>query len=333
MARPPARHLSCFPWSTTIRSVKVTEARDQVVELIAHDLATFSAVSLDPTSPDGDAGKFTLNSRTARAIHHFSGWYVPINLTWFSGGFDPPVINEHPFHWYVFAIPFRRPWTRAHYFICDYLQMRDWVLDFTAPLGRDHRDHTNWRADIRLASGDPSETLGYFRWGDEPVDAIPRPSRVFPLDNVRTLAEPAGIVGGQHIGGFGPGGESAAHRLLKLYVAGHPTEFGLSANATPHVEYSFLTGDRVDVLFENHKPDRTVVEVEVAGEQNIVIGVQQAVKYRSLAQVHNRYDLHSARVRSLVVAYDTNYPRAIEIADRYEIGLYSVDRSQVLATA
>ena len=38
-------------------------------------------------------------------------------------------------------------------------------------------------------------------------------------------------------------------------------------------------------------------------------------------------------MRSLVVAYDTNYPRAIEIADRYEIGLYSVDRTQVLATA
>jgi hypothetical protein len=61
--------------------------------------------------------------------------------------------------------------------------------------------------------------------------------------------------------------------MLKLYVAGHPLEFGLSAAAVPHVEYPFATGDRVDVMFENHLPDRTVVEVEVEGEQQVCIGV------------------------------------------------------------
>lgn len=40
--------------------------------------------------------------------------------------------------------------------------------------------------------------------------------------------------------------------MLKLYVAGHPLEFSLSAAAAPHAEYSFATGDRVDVMFENH---------------------------------------------------------------------------------
>jgi hypothetical protein len=46
--------------------------------------------------------------------------------------------------------------------------------------------------------------------------------------------------------------------MLKLYVAGHPHEFGMSATAVTHVDYCFATGDRVDVMFENHLPDRTI---------------------------------------------------------------------------
>ena len=76
---------------------------------------------------------------------------------------------------------------------------------------------------------------------------------------------------GQHVGGYGAGGESAAHKLLKLYVAGHPLEFGLTSAAIAHVEYPFATGDRVDVMFENHMPDRTVIEVEVEGEREVCV--------------------------------------------------------------
>ena len=102
---------------------------------------------------------------------------------------------------------------------------------------------------------------------------------------------------GQHVGGYGPGGESAAHRLLKLYVAGHPLEFGLSSAAVAHVEYPFATGDRVDVMFENHMPDRTVVEVEVEGEREVCIGIHQAIKYRSLAAADAGYPVWTSRVR------------------------------------
>jgi hypothetical protein len=48
---------------------------------------------------------------------------------------------------------------------------------------------------------------------------------------------------GGHIGTFGPGGESAAHKLLKLDVAAHPLELGFSPDAASHVEYPFATGD------------------------------------------------------------------------------------------
>lgn len=238
-------------------------------------------------------------------------------------------MHGFPFYWYVFAIPSRHGQRRDHYLICDYLQVREWVLDFAAPLGRDHRDHPTWRADLHVYGDEGLECQGYFRWGDEPTTLETRPDRVFELDNVATVHDLQLIK--ERIGTHGLGGESAAHRRLKLYVASHPTEFGLSAEALPHVEYRFQTGDRVDVMFENHLPDRTVVEVEVAGEQNICVGIHQAIKYRSLAEADGGYPLMGSRVRSLVVAYDTAYQRAAALADRYDVALASVDSDKVLS--
>jgi hypothetical protein len=297
-----------------------------VLGLMAAGQPEATRLMVDPASPDGDAGKFWIDGKTARVIHRFSGWHVPISLGWFTGGYDQPVINKTAFYWYVFAIPNLGRYRADHYFICDYLQMRDWVLKFTAPLGNTHRDHADWRADLQLY---PGEDAGYFRWGDEPAGVGEQPSRVFEADNLATVAVPAPA--GAHVGSYGVGGESAAHRLLKLYVASHPLEFGLSSAAVPHVEYRFATGDRVDVLFENHWPDRTVIEVEVDGEQHVCIGIHQAIKYRSLAAADAGYPLLTSRVRSLVVAYDTEYAKARQLADRYEIPLISVDRDRVLA--
>jgi hypothetical protein len=71
------------------------------------------------------------------------------------------MIHQTPFHWYAFAIPHLGVRHRAdHYFVCDYLQMRKWVLSFTAPLGNAHRDHASWRCDLPLY---PEEQAGYFR--------------------------------------------------------------------------------------------------------------------------------------------------------------------------
>ena len=308
--------------------MNVAEARELVLGLIFAGQSQIAQLAVDPASPDGDPGKFLIDGKIARVIHRYNGWSVPISLGWFSGGYDQPVINKTAFYWYAFAIPNLGRYRADHYLICDYLQMRDWALAFTAPRGNTHRDHADWRADLRLY---PGEQAGYFRWGDEPVGATEQPGRVFEADNLATIAIPAPA--GQHVGGYGPGGESAAHKLLKLYVADHPLEFGLSAAAIPHVEYRFATGDRVDVMFENHLPDRTVIEIEVDGEPEICIGIHQAIKYRSLAAADAGYPLLTSRVRSLVVAYTTEYARARELADRYDIPLISVNRDKVLTPA
>lgn len=82
--------------------MRVVEAKDLAVDLIVRDVGGQPlGITVDTGSPDGDVGKFMLHGRVARAIHHFSGWNLPINLEWFAGSFDPPVINRESFHWYV----------------------------------------------------------------------------------------------------------------------------------------------------------------------------------------------------------------------------------------
>jgi hypothetical protein len=78
---------------------------------------------------------------------------------------------------------------------------------------------------------------------------------------------------------------------------------------------------------------RTVVEVEVEGERQLCIGVHQAIKYRSLAAADAGFPLLTSRVRSVVVAYAVDYPKARDLAERYDIPLLAANRETVLAGA
>ena len=160
--------------------MKVSEAKEIVTSLMLSDIERGNLpVLLDPVSPDPkDPGKFMLNGKVARVIHHFDGWFTQINLSWFNGTYDEPVINRSPFHYYAFAIPPTKSRPTAHYLIVDYLQVRGWVLEFAAPSGNDHQNHTDWRADIYIY---PENDRAYFRWGDE--EKWEFPSRVVALDS------------------------------------------------------------------------------------------------------------------------------------------------------
>ena len=168
--------------------MRLAEAKDIVLSLIlAGQPEAARSLMVGAASPDGDPGKFLIDGKAARAIHRFDGWHVPISLGWFSGGYDPPVIQKTAFYWYAFAIPKTGRYRADHYFICDYLQMREWVLAFTAPLGDTHRHRASWRSDLRLY---PGEQAGYFRWGDEPSGLSEQPGRVFEVDNLASIAIP-----------------------------------------------------------------------------------------------------------------------------------------------
>lgn len=307
--------------------MKLEPATTAVLPLIGADLARAGlADALDPTSPDGDPGKFRLAGRPARVIYHHDAYYLNVNLAWFDGVDAPASIKGGPVEFYVFVIP--GPVVR--YWICPWRQLMGLAREFTGPTRERYRSTLRWRAVLRALRDLPDAVLFY--WADENVEEQRRHGwRIVDLDNAvaavgQELHRRAG-----HPGRFAAGGEGEAHRRLKLFIAGHPELVGASARAVPRVEYQFATGDRVDLIFENHHPERTVAEVEVEGRDNLLIGVQQAVKYAALAGVERRAPLVSPRVRAHVVAYRTHYPEVAELAGAYGVNLVAVEAPIILA--
>jgi hypothetical protein len=163
--------------------MNIVEAKELVLELLKRDITTSGlSIDVDVESPDEDPGKFTLAGKTARAIYPRDNYYVNINLKWFEGSEEPPSINLGQFYWYAFAIPRKGKVGSDHYFVCDYKRMRRWVLEFNAPLGKDHRDHHRWRGSIDRLEDEEGRPRAWFRWGDE--RSPPMASRLVALDNV-----------------------------------------------------------------------------------------------------------------------------------------------------
>jgi hypothetical protein len=172
-----------------------------------------------------------------------------------------------------------------HYFICDYLQMRDWVFAFTAPLGKDHRDTPRGELTSGSIPGNVSATSAGAMSRSVLTNSLGGCSRsTTPRRSPCRLRR----VSTRRLRRWRRVGCAQAAEVVR----GWPLEFGLtSAAAIAHIEYPFATGDRVDVMFENHMPDRTVIEVEVEGERQICVGIHQAIKYRSLAAADAGYPL------------------------------------------
>lgn len=293
--------------------------------MIREDLAQAGHVAaLDVRSPDGDAGKFSLFGVPVRVITHRDGYYLNVNLDWFRGIEAPADISGGPIGAYCFVLK-GRP---LRYWLCSWRQMRSYVLDFTAPSLPHYQRTVRWRSDVQAITDAPEAAL--FRWGDERgSEQLLKPSRIVDLGNAAgMLPVPTHrhfIERDREGVGRALGGEGQAHKLLKLYLARHPELVGASPNAEPFVEYQFKTGDRVDLMFKNHFPERTVVEIEVEGRDNLLVGVHQAVKYAALAAMERDFPVVTHRVRPHVVAYKVDYPAVLEVADRYGVNLVAVD--------
>lgn len=113
----------------------------------------------------------------------------------------------------------------------------------------------------------------------------------------RRLDQSARTVGRSHYGGGGE--ESQAHLQLKHFIARKPEvlEEGLQLR---HLEYSFPSGDRVDVLLEDKdgRPVAVEVETDAAGTE---VGLWQAIKYQHLIAVRARFK-ECSHARGFLVA-------------------------------
>lgn len=77
-------------------------------------------------------------------------------------------------------------------------------------------------------------------------------------------------------------GESDAHKALKKYIADNPSAICLGKVVSSFQEYPFPSGDQVDVAFESPDSHWTVVEIELQGLAQTLVGLFQSVKYKAL---------------------------------------------------
>ena len=102
--------------------------------------------------------------------------------------------------------------------------------------------------------------------------------------------------------GGGGGGESEIHQNLKDYLADNPSELGVGLKLVKK-EYTFESGDRVDILFEDSSGKPVIVEVKPYILSGSYGEVWQAVRYKHIAAV--QYKLPSCeQVRSILAAPD-----------------------------
>lgn len=104
---------------------------------------------------------------------------------------------------------------------------------------------------------------------------------------VNSEKDEALIRGGTH---FGKGGEGPQHLALKEYVYSHPESVGLRHIALKETEHILLSGDKLDVYFEQKDGTRIAVEVKsiVSPDSDILRGLYQCVKYKSVLDAEGK---------------------------------------------
>jgi hypothetical protein len=99
------------------------------------------------------------------------------------------------------------------------------------------------------------------------------------------------------------GGESEHHRLLKEYVATHPALLRLPTTIANGVsEYLLPSGDEVDVLFrEGQEWIGVEVKSHISGDDDLVRGLFQCVKYHAVLEAFLLSTARSPNVRTVLV--------------------------------
>lgn len=121
---------------------------------------------------------------------------------------------------------------------------------------------------------------------------------------------------------YGKGGESKEHKELKEFIARNPESIGLKKNTVKaKIEHQYISGDLVDILFEPQNGSlNTVVEIEL---DNVVPGIHQAIKYRSLRCSQLGLSLNDKSVKATIVAWRLNDTER-KLCSKYDIDFYEI---------
>lgn len=119
---------------------------------------------------------------------------------------------------------------------------------------------------------------------------------------------------------YGAGGEGENHKRLKEWISSNPQAIGLSNVNYAEMEYSFPSGDAVDILFKLDDGTEAVVEIETTIPEP---GSYQAIKYRALRCAEKLLSLDSKKVQAFLVAW--GIPLNLrEFCEKYDIKWYEI---------
>ena len=127
----------------------------------------------------------------------------------------------------------------------------------------------------------------------------------------------------------GGGGEGPKHKALKEYIAFNPQVVGLPASLRPgQMEYPLLSGDAIDVLFEN-KGELIGIEVksEISDEGDIIRGLFQCVKYKTTLEAQQAVNSKSIN-SSTILAIGGVFPQSQNFT-KYVLGVKVVDQIKI----
>lgn len=128
-----------------------------------------------------------------------------------------------------------------------------------------------------------------------------------------------------------PEGESEKHKILKQYIAAHPAKLNLSNQSVSKEEKRYPSADRVDVWFHDKNKNKiAVVEIEIEGNKECLIGCYQALKYKALEEFERKikYKNINVEIIAFLVAYQIP-KKIIEDAQRCGIVCVSISESEV----
>ena len=121
---------------------------------------------------------------------------------------------------------------------------------------------------------------------------------------------------------YGAGGEGENHKRLKEWVANNPQAIGLNNVKNHELEYVFLSGDTVDIIFQLDDGNDAVVEIETTIP---LPGCYQAIKYRALRCAERAISLQSEKVKAILVAW--GIPRDVrDFCTLYNILWYKIKK-------
>ena len=274
--------------------------------------------AVDERSVDVISGRFVLLGKQARVCPPSSGFSANINPDWFGDNVSPPLIYGQPFEYYVIGI--FNPQSRSvdYYHICHFEKMRQFVLDADPALPPDYRTRKRWRGQIHLTNA--GDGLGYLRWTGESY-GYSQSARTVRLNNLREFVEEQPL-DAQEPGPVGSE-ESEAHRQLVEYVAANPCCIGVTEPTRAMTEFSFITGDRADIVLFGSS-ETTIVEVELQGATNFVTAIHRLQKYRALAAIAEGVPYGDPHIKTVLAALDVECGEVQKLAKRYDVECFAI---------